>query len=533
MTTTTTRRVDVDIAVIGSGFAGSLAALALARRGRRVMLVERARHPRFAIGESSTPLANVLLEQLAERYDLPGIRPFCKWGTWKQARPDLPVGLKRGFAFFFHDLQTRFRPDPDRDRQLLVAASPHDAVGDTHWFRAAFDQELAAQAQAAGCVFLDETHLECARELASTVVLKGERQGQAVEISAGFVIDASGPRGFLHQAFRLEEEPLAWMPSTEGVYTHFTGVERWERIVPFSETPPFSPDTAALHHVFPGGWIWVLRFDNGVTSAGAALARHARVGRGPVDAAAEWERLLQNLPSVADQFHGAVPVRPFVHVPRLAFRSRRIYGDRWALLPSAAGVIDPLLSTGIPLTLLGLTRLLDLIDSTRSGRARTERLEAYARATRLELDITEQLVAALYHAMHDVPLFRQLSLLYFAAASYSEAARRLGRPERAPGFLLCGDPQFGRAIGAAAALGQAPTPAARARVLAMVESAIEPYDVAGLMNGDRRGWYPVVAGDLISAAPKLQASTSEVAALLERCGMAPSTSRQASPAARQ
>jgi FADH2 O2-dependent halogenase len=51
-------RLDTDVAVVGSGFAGSLVALALTRRGRRVVLVERLRHPRFAIGESSTPLAN-------------------------------------------------------------------------------------------------------------------------------------------------------------------------------------------------------------------------------------------------------------------------------------------------------------------------------------------------------------------------------------------------------------------------------------------------------------------------------------------
>ena len=90
-------RKDADIAVVGSGFAGSLTALALLRRGRRVVLVERDRHPRFAIGESSTPLANLLVEELSDRYDLPRIRAFSKWGTWQRARPDVACGLKRGF----------------------------------------------------------------------------------------------------------------------------------------------------------------------------------------------------------------------------------------------------------------------------------------------------------------------------------------------------------------------------------------------------------------------------------------------------
>ena len=44
------------------------------------MLIERGRHPRFAIGESSTPLANLLLEELADRYDLPRDPPVLEVG---------------------------------------------------------------------------------------------------------------------------------------------------------------------------------------------------------------------------------------------------------------------------------------------------------------------------------------------------------------------------------------------------------------------------------------------------------------------
>src|SRR5215204_1716110 len=101
-------RVDADVAVLGSGFAGSLTALALLRRGRRVALIERGRHPRFAIGESSTPLANLLFEEIADRYDLPRVRAFSKWGTWQRTRPDVACGLKRGFTFFFHEPNERF-----------------------------------------------------------------------------------------------------------------------------------------------------------------------------------------------------------------------------------------------------------------------------------------------------------------------------------------------------------------------------------------------------------------------------------------
>ena len=75
------------------------------------MLIERGRHPRFAIGESSTPLANLLLEELADRYDLPRIRAFSKWGTWQRPDPDVACGLKRGFTFFFHQPGDAFADD--------------------------------------------------------------------------------------------------------------------------------------------------------------------------------------------------------------------------------------------------------------------------------------------------------------------------------------------------------------------------------------------------------------------------------------
>ena len=79
-----------DIAIIGSGFAGSLLAMIARKLGRSVILLERGTHPRVVIGESSTPLSNLLLEELATRYDLPALLPFTKWGSWQRAcAPDL------------------------------------------------------------------------------------------------------------------------------------------------------------------------------------------------------------------------------------------------------------------------------------------------------------------------------------------------------------------------------------------------------------------------------------------------------------
>ena len=513
--------VDVDIAVVGSGFAGALASLALRRRDRRVALIERGRHPRFAIGESTTPLTNLLLEELADRYDLPNIRPFSKWGTWQRARPDVACGLKRGFTFLFHHPGAVFDDDADHARQLLVAASPNDEVADTHWYRPDFDWALVQEAEAAGAIYFDETRLEGVHQTPGHVRLQGTRRGRTIDIAADFVIDASGPRGFLTSAFGTGNAPLRWLPPTQGLYTHFEGVGRWEDLVPAEGAPPYPPDAAALHHVFPGGWIWILRFNNGITSAGAALTDPIAAPIHASDGAPGWDRLLDALPSVRRQFQTARPTLPFVHAPRIAFRCREVVGDNWALLPSAAGVIDPLLSTGFPLTLLGLARLLALIEHTSPGPERQAALAEYARTTQRELDVTEQLVAALYANMSDPVIFKRLSLLYFAAASFSETVRRLGRPQLAPGFLLHAHPHFGPELVACATIAtEAPAGAARTTLLDRIDRAIEPFDAAGLLDRSRRDWYPVRAADLLAAAPKLDASAEEIHGLLARCGFA-------------
>src|SRR5438046_8213663 len=147
---------DFDIAVVGSGFGGSLLAMIARRLGRSVILLERGRHPRFAIGESSTPLANLLLEELARRYDLPRLLPLAKWGAWQRAYPHIGCGLKRGFTFYHHRFGQPFARDEQRRNQLLVAASPRDEIGDTHWYRAGFVHFLVGEVAACGVAYLDQ-----------------------------------------------------------------------------------------------------------------------------------------------------------------------------------------------------------------------------------------------------------------------------------------------------------------------------------------------------------------------------------------
>lgn len=512
---------DVDIAIIGSGFSGALLAMIARRLGRSVVLLERGHHPRFAIGESSTPLASLLLEEIARQYDLPRLLPFGKYGTWRRAYPEIGCGLKRGFSFFRHDAGAPFAADPARGNQLLVAASPHDDIGDVHWYRPDFDHFLVREAVALGAVYLDGVELK-----SFSADPDGARlEGDGLSVRARLVVDASGPRGFLHRRLALGERTLPGLPATQTLFSHFTGVRRFADIVPraLEGTPPYSPDDAAVHHVFDGGWIWVLRFDNGITSAGIAatepLARAMRLQEG----APAWDRVMARFPSIGAQFADATPTRAFTWWPRLSFFSDTIAGDGWVALPSAAGIVDPLLSTGFPLTLLGVQRVAQAIaDDWGSPRLR-ERLQEYAERTAAELQTTARLVGALYDAFGDWERFTALGFLYFAAASFAEAARRLGHAALAgDAFLLGGHPGFStalqRCLELAAELQAHPTPARRGALLDAITRAIEPVNVAGLASDARRNWYPAEAADLLAGAGKLGASESQVQAMLEHCG---------------
>lgn len=495
-----------DIAVVGSGFAGSLLAMIARRLGRSVILLEKGKHPRFAIGESSTPLSNLLLEDLTTRYDLPRLKPLTKWGRWQRAYPEVGCGLKRGFTFYHHELGEAETNDSDRTRQLLVAASPHDEIADTHWYRADFDHFLVLEAQAAGVCYLDEVGLHAASESEEEIRIDGTRNSAKLTVRAKFVVDATGPRGFLHRALSLRGRPLPGFPHTQALFSHFSGVRRLDE----PQAQPFPVNAAAVHHVFDGGWVWVLQFNNGITSAGTAVTDRMAERLKLADGAPAWDRVLELIPVLKKQFAAARLERPFIHVPRLSFRSGCIAGKRWALLPSAAGFVDPLLSTGFPLTLLGISRLAEIIGTDSFGAG----LSAYSAQTDSDLLAAARLIGALYKSMANFPLFVSISLLYFAAVSFAEMARRLGKSRLAGSFLLHDHPLFGPQCKALLDSILRAESLDSQDLTERILRIIEPFNVAGLGDPARRNWYPVEAEDLYRGASKLEATPDEISAYL-------------------
>jgi FADH2 O2-dependent halogenase len=472
---------------------GSILAMVARRLGRRVVLLERGRHPRFAIGESSSPLAGILIEQLAERYDLPRLAPLAAFGPWQRAYPQLGCGLKRGFTFFKHEAGRPYRVTPDRSNQLLVAASPCDELADTHWLRADVDAWLVREAVSLGAEYLDECRVEGVEFPGDGVRVRATRHGQLVAIDAAGIIDATGPRGCLHRALNLPEASFDAYPATCALFSHFEGVARCAALddfapaTPDGSIPPYPVDDAAVHHVFDGGWMWVLRFGNGVTSAGVAAA----------------------------------PIRAFDWQPTLPFRTTQAAGPRWAMLPSAAAFVDPLFSTGFPLTLLGIERLGRLLErglfSGASGAEMGGNLDVYARTTLAEADQAARFVAGCYASFRQFDRFPPYAMFYFAAASFAEASRRLGPEREGIGFLGTAHPAFASALARLSPAGLHTGPAAS--YCREVGQAIEPLNVAGLCRPEKANWYGVDSADLIAGAPKLGVPAGAVRSMLAGLGM--------------
>lgn len=508
-----------DIAVIGSGFAGSLMAMVAQQSGYSVALIEKYRHPRIVIGESTTPLSNLLLEELADTYNLPMLTPLTKWGAWQKNYPAIGCGLKRGFSFFHHHLDNPSTNGFRADQQLLVAASPHNEIADTHWFRSDVDQFLVEQAQSIGVTYLDEFSVQEIQRSEGQWTIAGHRASSPLSIKASFIIDATGPRGFLHRTLGLTESPLPRYPATCSLYCHFKGVEELAKPDRQGSHAPFPIDDAAVHHIFDGGWVWVLRFNNGWTSAGISATEELSESLQLSQGEPAWLKLLEKLPLVKQQFTNARPATRFTYLPRLSFRSNSITGDGWAMLPATAGFVDPLLSTGFPLSLLGIQRLASALNQKASTSDLSTRLDTYAAQTSRELLATSTLIGSLYTNMGDFDRFRTLSLLYFAAASYSETARRLGRPELADGFMLSNSPIF--APECQRLLNIARTTLDKSEQWELTESVynlIQPYDVAGLCRQPEDNCYPLLVEDLYQSAHKLGATQAEIDQLLYRSG---------------
>lgn len=490
---------EYDLAVVGSGFGGSLLSIIARQCGLSVALIERGTHPRFAIGESSTPLADFKLARIAKRYGLDWLKPLAKYGPWKRQYPQIPCGLKRGFSFFQHTPKQAFCHRATNDTALLVAASPDDEHADTHWFRAAFDAHIVERAQSAGVDYLDQFETTSITHQTHDWRILGARPTGNLSIRASFVVDATGDGQLLARTLDIPSTaPESLRAQSRGLYSHFTDVSKWHDILVQEHgdaavrSHPFPCDAAALHHIIEHGWMWVLRFENGITSAGFSLHPDHYPIRSGESAEAEWKQMLDVYPSIGRQFDRAQPIRPFTRTGRLQRRLSQAAGVDWAMLPHAAGFLDPWLSPGIAQTLYAVDRLGGIFAEEWKSNQRSERLAAYNSKTLNELAWVDQITGCCFECFDRFDVLCAVSMVYFIAAIFCEEQETEGAGSPDPAFLLADHAEY-RSI-AADIFDLAPKIRADQNkdFVEHARSALSRYDRGGLCDPEKYNMYPYV-----------------------------------------
>ncbi len=445
--------LSTDVAIIGSGFAGSLMSLLLTRLGRTCVVVDRQAHPRFAIGESSTPLADMALRDIAKKYDLPRLAPFSKYGTWMAAYPQVIRGLKRGFSYFDHEPHQPFVPRTDHANELLVAASTDDATSDTHWLRSDVDSFFATEAVAAGVTLFENTTLAQIQHTDGGWELSGQRGPDAsdakVNIQARFLIDASGEGKVLARTLGIADDTHLLRTNSRPLFAHFKDLTPWREMLveraAAVQDHPFDCDRAALHQVFRGAWMWQLRFDSEIVSAGFAIDNSKFPLEQSLTPHQEWDRWMGRYTTLREQFSLAKivdPPRGLTRGPRMQRLMAQAAGRDWVMLPHTAGFIDPLHSSGIAHSLFGIERLAAIFGEHWGQDSLAAELQEYARIVRTETQLIDLLVAGCYAGTVDFRLFSAMCMFYFAGTIACERARCDSPFHPARYFLNANDAAF-------------------------------------------------------------------------------------------
>ena len=417
-----------DVAIIGSGIAGSSLAAILARHGRKVVVLEAGSHPKFAIGESMILETSETMRALAEFYEVPELAYFSSENYLSKIGTS--HGVKRHFSYMHH--APGETPDASRALQAVIPKEPHGH--ELHLYRQDVDAFLTVCAVKYGATVLQNT-LVTGLELDDNGVTLTTKTGR---IEANFLVDAGGFRSLVAEKFELREFKL--QTHSRALFTHMVGVPDFHAVTGADYGLPFSVHEGTLHHIFEGGWLWVIPFDNHakatnpLCSVGLLLDPRVHPERKNLTPEEEFFTFIAQFPTIAKQFEGAKAVRAWTRTGRLQYSSHRVVGDRWALLGHAAGFVDPLYSKGLYTTYASVSVLADLLlKAAETGDYSAAHFQPLEDLTLTYVKANDRLVANSYKSFAHPKLWNVYSVMWLLGA-YTEyvkltsmRARRLGR----------------------------------------------------------------------------------------------------------
>lgn len=338
-----------DVLIVGGGPAGSTAAILLAASGYRVVLLEKAHHPRFHIGESLLPANRPLLERLgvAEQVRAVGM---LKWGA--------------EFVSPWHGRSEIFEFASARNPELPYSYQVR---------RSQFDEILIRRAAERGAIVVEgcrAREVELERPDGGVRVVAEHEDGSKSGWDARFLIDASGRDTFLANHLRVKQRNPRH--NSAAIYAHFTGVGR--------RAGKRAGDISI--YWFEHGWFWLIPLADGITSVGAVVwPYYLKQRSGPLP-----EFLLETIAlcaPLAERLNNATLVSQVEATGNYSYSASLSHGRNYLLVGDAFAFIDPVFSTGVWLAMHGGLVASETVDTClrTPGRARAA-LRAYDRTMR-------------------------------------------------------------------------------------------------------------------------------------------------------
>ena len=317
-----------DVAVIGGGPAGSTAAILLAKRGYKVIALEKARHPRFHIGESLLPMNLPVFERLGV---LDKVRAL---GVFK-AGADFEADNERGYNTF--DFARAIGNSPPHSYQV---------------WRQDFDKMLYDHARASGAD-AREGHEVLKMEQAgirdSRLEVRTD-EGRSYTIQARYLVDASGRDAFLSAKKKLRRKNDEHQSAA--IFGHFRGAVL---------RPGEDAGNISMYR-FDHGWMWMIPLPDGIMSIGAVCRPEylkQRKGR-------TTEFLLETL-NLSAGLKSRIARAELIGEVRVtgnySYDSTQMGGPGWVLVGDAFAFLDPVFSSGVYLAMDGAEQAAALVDA--------------------------------------------------------------------------------------------------------------------------------------------------------------------------
>lgn len=323
-----------DVAIIGGGPAGAVAAALLNKQGLRVVVLEKQHFPRFVIGESLLPHCMEFIEAAG-------------FGDAVRAEPSFQ--LKNGAAFTwggrytYFDFTDKFSSGPGTTFQVR---------------RALFDKVLIDEAAAQGVDVRFGHGVAAFDNSGAEARLRIEADDGAYELSAGFVLDASGYGRVLPRLLDLETP--SELPPRLAHFTH---------IVDNISSPTFDRDKILIttHPQHRDVWLWTIPFGDNHCSIGVVGTPDKLAG----DSETVLKKFALECPMLAEVLADAVWENefPFRSIQGYSANVKSLHGRHFALLGNAAEFLDPVFSSGVTIAMHSAKLAADLLVKQFKGEA--------------------------------------------------------------------------------------------------------------------------------------------------------------------